>query len=211
MINYNNFSEKFNVDIKYIDDNPIFRISHLGKYLQLSNIHQTISNIDFNDKKKIKCITNGGEQNISYITLYGLKKLIAKCKKPTALILAKELGIDILNFKKLDAEIETIDQIQKVFRNENMITQYMILCKYKIDLYFPDYNLAIECDEKFHNNNLDKDIERETQIKNKLNCVFIRFNPDSKNFDIFDIINKIFMHIKNFIQKDNNLHEIRYL
>jgi very-short-patch-repair endonuclease len=32
------------------------------------------------------------------------------------------------------------------FRNEEMIEQYTVL-KYRIDLYFPRYKLAIECDE----------------------------------------------------------------
>ena len=45
---------------------------------------------------------------------------------------------------------------------------------YFIDGYCPVYNLAVEIDEPFHNNQLEKDKEREQNIKNELNCVFIR-------------------------------------
>ena len=33
----------------------------------------------------------------------------------------------------------------------------------------------------------------------ELNCVFIKVNPDEKNFNIFKEINKIHRHIKNFL------------
>ena len=63
---------------------------------------------------------------------------------------------------------------------------------YKIDLYFPDYNLAIEVDE-FNHKDRDKLYEnkREEYIKEKLGCKFIRFNPDEKNFNIGNIISNI--------------------
>ena len=82
-----------------------------------------------------------------------------------------------------------------VFKNENFKESYHI-GKYFVDLYFPDHKLAIECDE---NNHSDRDPiyekTRQTYIENKMNCNFIRFNPDDKNFDIFEVISKIHYHI----------------
>ena len=46
-----------------------------------------------------------------------------------------------------------------VFEGENMQTQYKFL-SYKIDLYFLDYKLAIEVDEKGHK---DRSIDHEIQ------------------------------------------------
>lgn len=48
--------------------------------------------------------------------------------------------------------------------------------KYKIDLYFEDYKLAIEYDENHHKTKrqLKYDKERDEEIKNTLNCHFIR-------------------------------------
>ena len=69
--------------------------------------------------------------------------------------------------------------------------------KYRIDLYFPKYKLAIECDEFDHH---DRDIEFEVgqrkHIKKLLNCTLVRFNLDAKDFCIRKVANKIFVQIK---------------
>ena len=36
-------------------------------------------------------------------------------------------------------------------------------------------------------------------LEKELNCVFIRINPDEKDFNIFKEINKIHRHIKKFL------------
>ena len=68
---------------------------------------------------------------------------------------------------------------------------------YRIDLYFPDYNLAIECDENGHSDrSLAEEIQRQRRITKKINCQWLRFNPDSTDFNIFDVSNQIFTIIK---------------
>ena len=85
----------------------------------------------------------------------------------------------------------------KVFRGEKIIFQHTI-GKHRIDLYFPDHKLAIECDEFGHKDRyLKKEIRRQIYLERKLKCKFIRYNPDMKGFNIFDTINEIFQHIKN--------------
>ena len=50
---------------------------------------------------------------------------------------------------------------------------------YKIDIYFHEYNLAIEADELGHNyRNIDYEIQRQKEIEKELDSVFIRINPD---------------------------------
>ena len=44
----------------------------------------------------------------------------------------------------------------------------------------------------------NEEIERETYIKNKLQCTFIRFNPSVKFFNIGMIISQIFKHIREY-------------
>ena len=57
--------------------------------------------------------------------------------------------------------------------------------------------MAIEVDELGHNDrNIDYEIQRQRAIEKKLDCVFIRNNPDKETFDIFRAINKIHRHIK---------------
>ena len=87
------------------------------------------------------------------------------------------------------------------FEGENMQTQYSVL-GYKIDLYFHDYKLAIEVDEKrLKDKNINHEIKRQKTLEKELHCEFIRINPDEKDFNIFRTINEIYRHIKKSIKK----------
>ena len=58
------------------------------------------------------------------------------------------------------------------FEGENMQIQYSVL-GYKIDIYFHDYKLAIEVDEKSHKDrNIDHEIKRQKALEKKLGCEF---------------------------------------
>ena len=82
-----------------------------------------------------------------------------------------------------------------------MKTQYTFV-GYSIDLYFHGYKLAIEVDELGHiDRNIDYELQRQRAIEKELGCVFIRINPDEKDFNIFKEINKIHRHIKKSTKK----------
>lgn len=49
---------------------------------------------------------------------------------------------------------------------------------YFLDGYCEELNLAVEVDEKHHARQKEKDLIRENNIKNELNCEFIRLNDD---------------------------------
>ena len=55
---------------------------------------------------------------------------------------------------------------------------------FRIDIYFTEYFLAVEIDEKGHT---DRDLifeeKREKALVKKLNCKFIRTNTSKKNYD----------------------------
>jgi very-short-patch-repair endonuclease len=71
---------------------------------------------------------------------------------------------------------------------------------YRIDLYFVKYNLAIECDEDAHNRktNIINDLLREESIKKEINGIsFIRYKPYDRDFNIYKLLNEIFVFIKN--------------
>ena len=110
----------------------------------------------------------------------------------------KKLGFklyDVINTK----EQTIINSIKDTFEGENIQTRYSVL-GYRIGLYFHEYKLAIEDDELRHTNrNINNEIERQKALENKLNCIFIRINPDEKDFKVFKEINKIHRHIKKFL------------
>ena len=76
-----------------------------------------------------------------------------------------------------------------------MVTQYKI-DKYLIDLYFLDYKLAIECDE--NHTDIEYDNKRQQYVEYALGCKFIRYKPYDKNFNIFSLLNDIYVHISNY-------------
>ena len=79
--------------------------------------------------------------------------------------------------------------------------KYSVLT-YRVDLYFHDYKLAIEVDEKGHkdrNEDYEKQIQKE--IETELSCRFVRINHDEENFNISKFNSKIFTSIKNSLKK----------
>ena len=82
-----------------------------------------------------------------------------------------------------------------------MQTHYTVI-GYSIDLNFHKHKLAIEVDELGHTDrNLNNETERQKALERQLNWVFIRINPDEKDFNIFKEINKIHRHIKKSTKK----------
>ena len=93
-------------------------------------------------------------------------------------------------------EQTVINSIKDAFEGEDMQTQYSVL-GYRIDLYFHKHKLAIEVDELGHaDRNLNNETEMQKALEKELDCVFIRINPDEKNFNTFKEISKIHRHIK---------------
>ena len=65
---------------------------------------------------------------------------------------------------------------------------------------------------KLMNQDILTKIERQKALEKELNCVFIRINPDEKDFNIFKEINKIRKHIKKFLTDKilKNLLELKF-
>ena len=122
-------------------------------------------------------------------------KTIKDCRTVESCSLKRNLGFnldDAINAK----EQTVLKSIKDAFEAEDMQTQYTVIdCR--IDLYFHKHKLAIEADELGHTDrNLNNEIERQKALERELDCVFIRINPDEKDFNIFKEINKIHRHIK---------------
>jgi len=78
-------------------------------------------------------------------------------------------------FPKID---ETIELIQNSFLHLESFRQYPVLCgdkQYRIDLYFSDLKIAVECVEK---GRIDykRDNIRHNDIFKKLRCSWVRFD-----------------------------------
>ena len=102
--------------------------------------------------------------------------------------------IDVFNTN----EQSLIGAIKYAIEGKNMQIQYYDL-GYKIDLYFPDYKIAIE-DHEF--NYIDRDPEYEAtiriEIEEGVDSTFIRFNTtDAPNFKTNKALNGVYRQLSN--------------
>lgn len=213
----NNIEKHFNLKIIKNENEPytLYCMKELGKILN-TNVFSHNYNIK-NEKVQIKTKTNGGEQLMCYLTYKGLIKYLSKIRLTSVIDFCNKIGLDISRNIFSSIETDTLKCIMDVFQNENYEEQYVI-GKYRIDLFFPQYMLAIECDENHHNSmmNTENDIKRENEIKEQLDgCVFIRYKPFLNDFNIFTVINKIYNHIMECIErerkKEREQHEIQMI
>jgi very-short-patch-repair endonuclease len=95
-------------------------------------------------------------------------------------------------------ENQTIGFIENSFKGVIECRRQHPIGTYRIDLYFPEYHLAVECDEYNH---ADRDPEyekiREEYILAQGNQL-IRYNPNAPQFDLSNVlrdIHKVIMRI----------------
>jgi len=176
----------------------LFNFTDIGKIIGIKNVRE--NNVLSTDKQIMLTNTaGGGKQKMMYISYVGLLKTLTKSRKRLASELAIAIGIDVQQIKFMCLEASTIDCICKTFKGEETIEQFRV-SNYNVDLYFPSYKLAVECDEKLHDlmSHTLNDIVRSRHIEEELGCTFIRYSPQSLDFNIFEVLNKIFNHIKTY-------------
>ena len=97
-------------------------------------------------------------------------------------------------------EQSVLTKLDTSFKTEEKIFQNYVL-GYRIDMYIPEYKLAIEADELGHcTRDLKSEIEKQKRIEEELGCKFIRIDPSRENFDIVDE----FSRIKDYLLKSTN-------
>ena len=97
-------------------------------------------------------------------------------------------------------EQSVLTKLEIYFKTEEKIFQHYVLV-YRIDMYIPEYKLAIELDELGHcTRDLKSKIERQERIEEELGCTFIRIDPSRENFDVVDE----FSRIKDYLLKSTN-------
>ena len=132
-------------------------------------------------------------------------KVIMDCRTDESCNLEKILGFRLHDMNNTK-EQTVLKSIKDAFEGEDIQTQYSGL-GYRVDLYFHKHKHAIEVDELGQaDRNLSNETERQTALEKKLYCVFIRINPDEKNFNIFKEINKIHRRIKKSTEKRTKNH-----
>ena len=105
-------------------------------------------------------------------------------------------------------KISIAEKIIKLFSHENLVLNKKFNNR-KPDIWFKNHNLIIEVDEGNHEN-YDSDVEKEREAMfKKHNFTFFRCNPNDPNFDLFQFLGEINLHIsklreENAANKANN-------
>jgi hypothetical protein len=100
-------------------------------------------------------------------------------------------NVSVVNSINMCIENQTIGFIWNCFNEITPIKRQYRIDTYIVDLYFIEYNLAIECDENGHSDrdpNYEKTREKFIiSLGNKM----IRFNPNIPSFDLSNVIKDI--------------------
>jgi len=188
VLGYNDYRQAISIHVDPEDKMSLYELRR-----SWAIVFATMAQDRLNETNSEDLILNN-ETKACYINKKGLADLIIKCKTSYNKGFVQMLinRFDLYVRLKIDRkEQKYIGMIKEAFRHEHMKTQYSV-SNYRIDLFFPKYRIAVECDEHGHR---DRDPyeeqKREEHIKSKLSCVFLRFNPDIPNFSIFKVINDL--------------------
>ena len=178
----------------YLNNQKWYVLKHICKALELKSFNTNKIPKEYLSYMYIP--SKRYAQRVSIINEKGLQIMFSSTNKPKAKGLCIKLQLPLAIFQR--KEVDILETISRAFHNEKSIREYSI-GKYRIDLYFPKYKLAVECDENNHRNyEILEEKLRELYIKERLKCTFLRFNPDALGFNVGEPINKILSHIVNY-------------
>lgn len=188
------------VQIRYTTKNGVkwYLVNDISAVLEYSDTRAVKSHAQDNIRKLTDLKRNITFKKTTYcINEDGFRKVLLRSQKPRADVICTYLGINML-YKAPRIELQIVVQIQNYLAPQNIKVDFQKYVKpRKIDLFLPDHLIAIEVDENGHSSyNRDDEIKRETYIKNVMKCVFLRYNPDSPDFDICKCLGEIANHIR---------------
>lgn len=162
------------------------------KILEIGNPSDVVKRLDPQGVTRIEVAdARGIVQKTTCISKAELARVVTRSNKKDAIELACILGLETNTLFYATKEQHTLSIISAAFSHVEQETQHFVGI-YKIDLYFPKYRIAVECDENGHNHySRCKEIERQHFIEDELGCIFIRYNPDADDFNVGTVINRI--------------------
>ena len=135
---------------------------------------------------------------------------ISKCsehevKSKIGTIFVNEKILEEYSVKIYEIDPYFYEHYRKKIETDENGSEYIL---FRIDIYFTEYFVATEIDEKGHT---DRDLIFEEKIQKalekKLNCEFIRINTNRKNYDADYEASKIQIFISKF--KENEVKKLK--
>jgi very-short-patch-repair endonuclease len=173
----------------------------IAKVLGNKNSTQASKIIESCNRRKIKTKTPGGNKDMVFADPLGVKMLLQRCRSAHTQKIINTLSRFGVSLEVVYACKETscMRVFEKAFRHFSPQAQYPV-GDFRIDLYFPEHKIALECDENGHADRLvEAERTRQLYIEGELNCYFIRFNPDHPEFNIGDVVHEMITVLHNRI------------
>ncbi len=163
-----------------IQDGTVRQHRRINKKDLIEGVHYSLHYHDSNSRDQYLWLEEGG--------IF----LARHCRQRKAKEFLELLGIAVREKSHIESDtisiiVNSLDGILHDFKKEHYVNGF------RVDLYLPEINVAIECDERGHSN-YPQFIEeyREDTISNNLKCTFLRYNPDEPGFNIGKVVNKLF-------------------
>lgn len=169
-----------------IDNEIWFKDKYILSLLGICDLKSIINKVHKDNKIKLKIIkrSNSADDLNIYFNKSGLISLSEKLK-------TNNLNCIISKYRSNNEFScnEYISTIINCFNHCKYVINYKIY-NYKIDLFFIDFKLAIECD--IGDIDVKYEIMKQQYIEQQIKgCKFIRFNPFLTDFDLCKVINAI--------------------
>lgn len=187
-----NFCRKNGIQMITTDSGEVvFSAGAIGKFLGISNIRQSLIYVPNTERQTLPVQTKGGLQKSVCLSFTGVQRVLSKSRSTYSKELAEAFNMQIHSNLFLPVESETVRFLMDAFKGFSAEPQYAV-DKYRIDLYFPDHRLAVECDEEQNHSHLyiSDDKVRQAVIQNKLQCNFVRFRPQASDFSYAKLVNE---------------------
>jgi len=148
-------------------------------------------NVHYIQTKTVDPKQNGGQNKITFmLTEEAFEIFKNSFNMRNRYIVDVNQEVKIVKFA-MCIETQTIGFIANAYSNVLNVKRQHVMGKYRVDLYFVDHKLGVECDENGHEDRdpLQEQI-RENYLKEAGNKL-IRFNPNATGFDLSNVLREI--------------------
>lgn len=173
--------------------------NNLVLYLK-KNYSENIHYIKIKKQPIVKLTPRGGHNKDTYLLTEKVFELIKNSFNiRNKYIVNIADNIHHINAFSMCIENQTIGFIENSYHGILSTKRQHIIGKYRVDLYFINYKLVIECDENNHSDrNAIDEKTREDYIVSQGNKI-IRFNPNEPQFDLSNVLKQINKYLFNTI------------
>jgi very-short-patch-repair endonuclease len=182
--------------IPYLTNHKEILVRHLLKNYKENNHFIIIKHSQYKIKGK-----HGGQNKITYmLTEFAYELLKNSFNLRNRYIVDMSENIKSINIG-MCIENQTIGFIANSFDTIMNCERQFAFNQYKVDLFFPEIKLIIECDENNHKDRcIIKEREREDYLVSLGNSL-IRFNPNDSKFELSNVLKEINKFI--FLKSEN--------